>query len=182
MSPHQSQPSDDPFNTLLNLEDDYYNQGYAEGAADGALAGRTEGRQLGLEKGYQKFFESGRLYGRAILWANRFANATSSSPSQSSSTSAPAAQNSASEAGKEAQKQLPPLPINPRLEKHITILYALVETESLSTENTDEAVNDFDDRFKRAQGKAKIIERMLGEKASEEAATAGDGGDKGLTV
>jgi len=61
------------------------------------------------------------------------------------------------------QQQLPPLPNNTRLEKHITALYALAETESLSTENTDEAVNDFDDRLKRAQGKAKVIERMVGE-------------------
>ncbi|KAK3996711.1 hypothetical protein QBC44DRAFT_317423 [Cladorrhinum sp. PSN332] len=177
MSPRQSQPSDDPFDTLLNLEDDYYNQGYAEGAADGALAGRTEGRQLGLEKGYQKFFESGRLYGRAILWANRFSKSTSSQTSPP-----PATQNTDLGAAEETQKQLPPLLKNPRLEKHIIALYALVETESLSTENTDEAVNDFDDRFKRAQGKAKIIERMVGEKGSDEAATAGNGAAKGLTV
>ncbi|KAK4162632.1 hypothetical protein QBC43DRAFT_321233 [Cladorrhinum sp. PSN259] len=200
MSPHQSHPSsasdeEDPFDSLLNLEDNYYNQGYAEGAADGERAGRTEGRQLGLEKGYQKFFESGRLYGRAILWANRFSSSSSSSKSDLSSSSSEQIPESPSPAPalaavegetvptRTATKQLPPLPKNHRLEKHITALYALVETESLSTENTDEAVNDFDDRLKRAQGKAKIIERMLGEKGGEEAAVSpGNGAGKGLTV
>ncbi|KAK4249079.1 hypothetical protein C7999DRAFT_39776 [Corynascus novoguineensis] len=62
---------------------------------------------------------------------------------------------------------LPPLPDNPRLSKHVITLYALAETESLSTENTDEAVDDFDDRLRRAQGRFKVIERMTGE---------GDGG------
>jgi hypothetical protein len=59
--------------------------------------------------------------------------------------------------------QLPPLPDNPRLAKHITTMYALAETESLSTENNDEAVDDFDDRLRRAQGRFKVIERMVGE-------------------
>ncbi|KAL2021782.1 hypothetical protein VTK56DRAFT_6556 [Thermocarpiscus australiensis] len=65
-----------------------------------------------------------------------------------------------------ARFELPPLPANPRLGKHIATLYALAETESLSTENTDEAVDEFDDRLRRAQGRAKIIERMVGEGSS----------------
>ncbi|KAK5992269.1 hypothetical protein PT974_05670 [Cladobotryum mycophilum] len=35
------------------------------------------------------------------------------------------------------------------------------EPDTLSTQNTDEAVQDFDDRVKRAQGKAKIVERII---------------------
>ncbi|KAK4237786.1 3-oxoacyl-reductase [Achaetomium macrosporum] len=132
--------STDPFDTLLTLEDQFYTEGYNQGLADGAVAGRTEGRQLGLERGFQKFLESGRLQGRTIVWANRL-------PSNGTT----------SEGG---VVKLPPLPDNARLEKHITTLYALVEAESLSTENTDEAVNDFDDRLRRAQGRAKVIERM----------------------
>lgn len=189
---------EDPFDSLLSLEETYYNQGYTEGSADGALAGRAEGRQLGLEKGYQKFFESGRLYGRAILWANRLSSssaaaAAAASPSSSSSssssttttTNSPPLQNSenSAAAGGGERKHLPPLPNNARLEKHITTLYALVETESLSIENTDEAVNDFDDRLKRAQGKAKIIERMVGEKVGDEGSAGGtNGAGKELTV
>jgi len=59
---------------------------------------------------------------------------------------------------------LPPLiSSNPRIERHITSLYALSETESLSVENTDEAVDAFDGRMKRAQGKVKLIERIIHE-------------------
>ncbi|KAK0635920.1 hypothetical protein B0T17DRAFT_503418 [Bombardia bombarda] len=150
---------DDPFEDILNLEEQFYQDGYKQGQEDGVKAGRSEGRSLGLEKGFQKFIESGRLYGRAIVWANRLPGASSK----------PAAATEDTNDGQEKQQHgeqeltLPPLPKNPRLEKHITTLYALVEADTLSTENTDEAVNDFDDRVKRAQGKAKIIERMVGE-------------------
>ena len=62
-----------------------------------------------------------------------------------------------------AGESLPLLSDNPRLEKHIRMLYALVEVSSLSTANTEEAVADFDDRLKRAEGKVKIIEKLIGE-------------------
>lgn len=52
---------------------------------------------------------------------------------------------------------------NARLHKHILTLYALVEPASLSIQNTEEAVSDFDDRLRRAEGKVKIIERITGE-------------------
>ncbi|KAK4201417.1 hypothetical protein QBC40DRAFT_339062 [Triangularia verruculosa] len=173
MASDQQTPQDDPFDSLLHLESQFYTEGYNQGAADGVLAGRIEGRQLGLEKGYQKFLEAGRLYGRAIVWANRL-------PNRGSSSSPPAPSQISSTTEIEAEKrELPPLPNNPRLEKHITTLYALVETESLSMENTDEAVNDFDDRIKRGQGKAKIIERMVGEKPGGEESGAAN---KGTTV
>ncbi|KAK3325777.1 hypothetical protein B0H66DRAFT_599919 [Apodospora peruviana] len=149
--------TDDPFENILNLEEQFYQEGYKQGQQDGVTAGRSEGRSLGLEKGFQKFAESGMLYGRAIVWANRMRAEvkTQHEAGGSSETSGPSHQ--------PAQKSLPSLPSNARLEKHITTLYALVETDTLSTENTDDAVNDFDDRLKRAQGRAKIIERLVGE-------------------
>lgn len=62
---------------------------------------------------------------------------------------------------------LPKLPTtNPRLEKHIRTLYALVEASSLSTTNSEESVADFDDRLKRAEGKVKMIEKLVGERES----------------
>jgi hypothetical protein len=75
--------------------------------------------------------------------------------------------------------ELPPLPHKDgRLRKHITTLYALAETESLSTENNDDAVSDFDDRLRRAQGRAKVIERMVGE-GGEKKGSDGNGHDPG---
>lgn len=73
----------------------------------------------------------------------------------------------ADSAPQQNKEQLKLLPNNTRLEKHITTLFALVETDTLAKDNTDEAVNDFDDRLKRAQGKAKIVERMVGEVSTE---------------
>ena len=60
-----------------------------------------------------------------------------------------------------------------RARKNLRLMYALVEPGTLSTTNTDEAVNDFDDRVKRAQGKARVIEKMLGESAAGMAASGG---------
>ncbi|KAK3493756.1 hypothetical protein B0T13DRAFT_474410 [Neurospora crassa] len=197
---HTRQPPatvDDPFdfeNSLLNLEEDFYQQGYAQGVSDGAKAGRTEGRQLGLEKGFQKFVQSGRLHGRAIVWANRLPSKQdvrrsyhqSSRAGQQQQPQSLSQNQSQSQSSSQRQKientlenlslgnkpekteELRLLPNNARLEKHVSTLFALVETDTLAKENTDEAVNDFDDRLKRAQGKAKIVERMVGEVVSSE--------------
>lgn len=127
----------DPLDDVLDLEERFYQEGYQLGVKDGEQAGLVEGRSFGMQKGYEKFLESGRLASKAIVWANRL-------PQSSSSCT------------------LPQLTKNARLEKNINTLYALVEPETLSTANTDEAVQDFDDRVKRAVGKAKIVERMAG--------------------
>ncbi|KAH6627146.1 hypothetical protein B0J18DRAFT_161224 [Chaetomium sp. MPI-SDFR-AT-0129] len=196
--------STDPFDSLLTLEDQFYTEGYNQGMADGLAAGRTEGRQLGLERGFQKFAEAGRLQGRAIVWANRLGGggtkggrggessgegggrssqetaATTTStfiPTSITTSTPPTKPKPETETDTKATEphSLPPLPPNPRLSKHITTLYALSETESLSTENNDEAVDDFDDRLRRAQGRFKVIERMVGEGGMEKEKDASQG-------
>jgi len=159
--------SNDPFEDVLNLEEQFYQEGYKLGQEDGDKAGRSEGRSLGLERGFQKFAEGGKLFGRAIVWANRLP-AVKSKHAAGGASDADLESTAITNAGKKESQiiSLPSLPNNARLEKHITTLYALVEADTLSTENTDEAVNDFDDRIKRAQGRAKIIERMVGEGAA----------------
>ncbi|KAL1897409.1 hypothetical protein Sste5346_004145 [Sporothrix stenoceras] len=52
---------------------------------------------------------------------------------------------------------------NARLLKNLRTFYALVEPGTLPTANTDEAVQDVDDRIKRAQAKARVLEKMMGE-------------------
>ena len=63
-------------------------------------------------------------------------------------------------------KQVVVISGNERLQKHIQTLSALTEIESLSTQNTEDAVSDFDDRLKRAEGKVKVIQSILGESPS----------------
>ncbi|QGI64301.1 hypothetical protein CEK26_008255 [Fusarium fujikuroi] len=141
--------SSDPFEDVLNLEERFYSEGYQQGIKDGVQAGRIEGRSFGMQKGFEKFLESGRLASKAIVWANRI-------PHQDGTSSGDTC-------------TLPPLPKNARMEKNINTLYALVEPDTLSTENSDDAVQDFDDRVKRAQGKAKIVEKMAGNGGREAA-------------
>lgn len=143
----------DPFEDVLNLEDQYYDQGYNQGYEDGFRAGKIEGRSVGLKTGYEKFLEAGRLQAKAIVWANRLPNLRK----------VPAGQDESRLGAEKSESQLPALSSNVRLDKNVTSLHALVEPGTLSTENNDEAVNDFDDRVKRAQGKLKIVERMIGE-------------------
>lgn len=150
--------STDPFDDILNLEDNFYSEGYAKGMADGARAGRVEGRSFGIEKGFEKFVEAGRLYGKAVVWANRL-------PQQRQPTRSTTAE-SGNSTTTTSSCSLPTLDKSgQRLEKNILTLHALVERDTLSTENSDDAVNDFDDRVKRAQGKARVIERNLGEES-----------------
>lgn len=162
--------TNDPFDDLLNLEDEFYSEGYEQGMADGDRAGRIEGRAFGIEKGFEKFIEAGRLHGKSIVWANRLPQARQQPPT------AGAAPSVAASSPSDGQQTLPALSSGgARLEKNIVTLHALVEPDTLSTNNTDDAVNDFDDRVKRAQGKARVIERHVGEDAGLATAAKDDG-------
>lgn len=173
-----SKQQDDPFDTLLNLEDTFYNDGYELGVTDGKRAGLIEGRLFGLEKGFEKYATMGHLYGRAVVWSRRLSSSqikkrveidhkTTLSRSNNSESKDRKSESDALHQepieNKLEQTILPTLPENIRLEKHIRTLYALAEASSLSTENTEEAVADFEDRLKRAEGKIKIIEKLTGE-------------------
>jgi len=146
----------DPFEEVFNLEDQFFREGYKQGYDDGAKAGRVEGRSFGLEKGFEKFVEAGRLQGRAGVWGSRLEK---SKPKETSSD----AVSDSWTADIPRLGKLPQLPRNAKLEKNITSMYSLVEPDTLSTENTDEAVADFDDRLRRAQGRARVIAKAIGE-------------------
>jgi hypothetical protein len=160
----------DPFDEMLSLEEKFYDEGHQLGMADGSTSGRIEGRRFGLEKGFEKYLEMGRLHGRSLIWKGRLPPGR---PNPSGSCYTPKvapigefpAPISASDqkCPCETASKLAPLPSNSRLEQHLRVLHAVTEPASLSTENTEDSVSDFDDRFKRAQGKIKIIERIVGE-------------------
>lgn len=168
----------DPFEGLFELEDTFYTEGYDLGVADGKRAGLVEGRIFGLEKGFEKYASMGRLNGKAVIWAARLApvpiedqanDRKAAEVNDSIITLTDAQQElrkalSLPQAEKDSGRaMLPTFTSTLRLEKHIRTLCALVEPSSLSTENTEEAVSEFDDRIKRAQGKVKIIEKITGE-------------------
>lgn len=130
----------DLFDDALHVESRFYDQGYNDGMKDGAQSGLAEGRAFGLQRGFEKFLDSGRMAGKTVVWANRLPG--NQQPAQ--------------------QTALPPLPNNARLQKNIDALYALVDPQTVPMENSDDAVQDFDDRLKKAQGKERIIDRMVG--------------------
>lgn len=173
----------DPFDDLLGLEDQFYKEGHQLGIAEGAKAGKIEGRVFGLEKGFEKYTEIAKLHGRSLIWAARLPRKGVSEDIKSSSEAAAADLNKNQESlvqeSKTPMKSPPPLSRNPRLEKHIKTLYALVELDTLSTENTEEAVSDFDDRLKRAQGKIRIIEKLTGEESRADETSNQKGGNSG---
>ncbi|KAI9706277.1 MAG: hypothetical protein M1820_004852 [Bogoriella megaspora] len=141
------------FDSLLELEDNFYQEGYKLGVEDGSRAGRVEGRLLGLEKGFEKYVTMGQYHGNVSVWQARV---SSDIPLQFENKI-------------KQEHLLPPLSSNPRLEKHLQTLYALVEPASLPTQNTEEGVSEVDDRLKRAGAKAKVIETIIdGNKHSEQ--------------
>lgn len=151
-------PSDDPFDSLLTLEDTLYTTAYTSGVTVGSHTGRTEGRIFGLSNGFDKFAALGHLHGRSVVWGARIgslqANSSSSTTTQGStpdSTSTP------------ETKTLPLLKESARLKNNTTLLHSLTDPLTFDTANTEEAVADFDDRVKRAGAKAKVIERIVGE-------------------
>ena len=164
----------DPFEGLLELENTFYHEGYEVGVADGKRAGLVEGRVFGLEKGFEKFASMGRLSGKAVIWAGRLpaehARDQVCDDPQEPRELRESRQNPSLWPAEKASHAMvvPALADHLRLQKHIRTLYALVELGSLSTENTEEAVSDFDDRLKRAAGKMKMIEKFTGETSREE--------------
>ncbi|KZF25701.1 hypothetical protein L228DRAFT_259091 [Xylona heveae TC161] len=177
---------DDLFDGLLNLEDQFYDDGYRLGLADGAQAGRIEGRTFGLEKGLEKYRAMGKLHGKSTIWAGRLPRTRLSGSARSANQCKTAPGSGSLEQslnGKGDQTEshdfLATLSANPRLEKHIQTLYALSEPASLSTQNTEDAVSDFDDRYKRAAAKAKIVEKLVAEEIREEGQTTSGNGQRG---
>lgn len=168
------------FDDILGLEEEFYQLGYEQGLADGVKAGQVEGRTFGLEKGFEKYLESGKLHGKSLIWANRTLQFRRKASSNGDDSTAPRTHPHHDKSS--STLRLQNLSDNPRLVKHIKVLHALAESESLSTENTEDAVSDFDDRLKRAHVKARIIERMVGEARGGEQISSGDGSIEDVSV
>lgn len=149
--------------SLLDLEEQFYNEGYELGVADGAEAGYTEGSVFAVEKGFEKFVEMGRLYGKALVWAQRLADAK---PNELCEQSTPQVDRSdvLSLDPSSICKEMPKIPAHSaRLARNLATLLELVDPASLDMSNTEEAVNDVDERLKGAAVKAKLIQRAMGE-------------------
>ena len=159
----------DPFDSLLSLEQQYYTEGYALGHQDGSRAGRIEGRLFGLEKGFEKFSELGKLRGRAVVWRARLDD-FSPQPTQPVGSQG------------ESVGSVARLEANERRTKQVRRLCDLTDFETLSTENDEDAVAEFDERLKHAKAKATLISKLMGE-VDFSTATEGvwrKGGAKGM--
>jgi hypothetical protein len=155
----------DPLDSLLSLEDQYHTEGYNLGLADGARAGRIEGRTFGLEKGYEKFLEMGRLSGRAAVWNARLSPNAGLHAGGDSTVQT-------------AQKvKLNPIEATDRLKKHIRRLCDLTDQSTLSTENSEDAVEEFESRLKDARAKATLISRAVGEDGKVQSSVDAPGTD-----
>ncbi|EME83760.1 uncharacterized protein MYCFIDRAFT_122472, partial [Pseudocercospora fijiensis CIRAD86] len=137
----------DLFEDVLNLEDQYYREGYDFGVADGSKSGRIEGRVFGLEKGFEKFLEMGKLSGKAAVWEARLPDVINKSERKMA----------------QSQAIMPQLGSNERLRKHVERLATLTNPDGVSTENSEDAVSEFDDRLKDAKAKATLISKIAGE-------------------
>lgn len=170
---------DEPWESLFGLEDKFYQDGFQSGLADGEEAGCREGQVFGFEKGFERSLAAGRLYGRSTVWGARVQCLQTSTPQQLGDAQesrieaeAPAALGPAT--GDLSHRNKTSLPTqmhlsdNPRLVRHIQTLCALVNPEDLSFENNEEAISNLDNRLKRGEAKAKLIERMVDEDPLED--------------
>jgi hypothetical protein len=157
---------DDILDSVLGLEDASYQEGFEEGKADGAVKGYAEGQVFGMERGYQKALEMGKLYGRTLV-VNACLSDPASTPgtiakqfssSTTPGTSAAAFNNYSTSYGR---PDLPEIHGNVRLKRHVETILKLTNPHTVSTENTDEAVEDIDDRLKKALAKAKVIDKLI---------------------
>jgi len=56
--------------SLVHLEQSFYDEGFQDGYSHGRIHGLIEGRALGREKGYEMFEELGYYEGFALTWQN----------------------------------------------------------------------------------------------------------------
>ncbi|KAL4785087.1 hypothetical protein BJX76DRAFT_193390 [Aspergillus varians] len=152
--------------SLLDLEEDFYKEGFTLGAVDGAEAGYTEGSVFAVEKGFEKFVELGKLYGKALVWAQRLAEMkqnTHETPSPNLE-SIMGMKEEAVSLHPSVCERMAKFPHSSRLAKNVDTLLELVDPASLPMQNTEEAVTDVDERLKGATIKAKLIQRAFGER------------------
>ena len=174
---------DDPFDSILALEDEFYKEGFDLGASDGTRAGLIEGRFFGLERGFNKYTSMGKLHGRAVIWTWRYpfpgdtlvpdGQDRGAADTRRTKKSLTVQESNRGSVQPEFEKlkggtKVTELPTNMRLGKHIRTLHALTELESLSTANDEDSVSEFNDRLNRAEGKIKIIEKMTSETVPQE--------------
>ncbi|KXS96071.1 hypothetical protein AC578_6386 [Pseudocercospora eumusae] len=155
----------DVFEDVLNLEDQYYREGYDLGVADGSKSGRIEGRVFGLEKGFEKFLKMGKLSGRAAIWDARLPDVKNIDVEKS-----------------QGDVFVPQLGSNERLRKHVERLAKLTNPDGVSTENSEDAVSEFDDRLKDAKAKATLISRIIGEDEVASGTNENGGNSKGKAL
>ena len=169
----QASAEHDPFDSVLNLEAQYYTEGYNLGVSDGSKAGRIEGRIFGLEKGFEKFAEMGRLVGRAAVWSSRLSNGDADL--ERGGEREPAK-------GKVEGITVPRMSGSEKLRKHVQRLSDLADPETLPTENSEDAVSEYDDRLKDARAKATLISKLVGEdEASISPDSESRAGSSGIT-
>ena len=179
----------DPFDEILDLEEKFYKEGYDLGSADGKVAGLNEGRLFGLEKGFEKYVAMGEMHGRAEVWTQRMQQRVEKETSALQAKKPGGAD--LTKPGNVIDREAIATPVdktksplqNPRLASHVRVLRDLTDPETLSTVNREDDVADFDERFKKAEGKIKIIEKLVGEhslsdfdEAFKKASQEGDGG------
>ncbi|KIW81269.1 hypothetical protein Z517_04294 [Fonsecaea pedrosoi CBS 271.37] len=148
----------DPFDDLLELENDYYQEGYDAGVADSTYAGMIEGKVFGIEKGYEKALELGKLHGRALVWRER----SSLSEEVVKMDNAKSEILDSSRLG-EVVNRLSQLSDNTRFRRHIDGLCTSSDGSTIVKDNSDDAVTEFDDRIARSKAKAKVIANIVGE-------------------
>jgi mRNA export factor len=148
---------------ILELEDEFYKEGYALGVADGARAGYTEGSVFAVENAFEKLLQLGKLYGKALVWNQRLISSATTTTSSTAAIEKSAATEEPPAFDVDICKSMPELHQGSRLAKNIQTLLALVDPATLVLENNEDAVSDIEERLRGAALKAKLIQRALGE-------------------
>jgi len=151
--------------SLLNLEDSFYEEGYAQGHRDGLRQSAFESRIFGVEQGFQKAIVMGRTHARARICSARLRQQQRAEPQTSNADIGADPRNSVT-------KALPALKVNERLQRNIENLLMYTEPSTLSPANTDDDVADYDFRLRKALDIVKIIERTIGERDMDETQTS----------
>jgi hypothetical protein len=161
--------NDDILDSVLDLEDDSYQAGFDEGRADGLRIGSREAMIFGIETGYQKALEMGKLHGKALMLNACMVDPNPMPLGPTGSAPTPSGIGLPSDTHPDDSNTFPPMPklptipTNERLKKHVETLLRLTDPSTVPLENTQAAVEEFDDRMRKAVAKAKVIDKLIAE-------------------
>ncbi|ODV85502.1 hypothetical protein CANARDRAFT_23035 [[Candida] arabinofermentans NRRL YB-2248] len=149
------------FDSVLNLEDQYYNEGFNEGQLEGSMKQFHEGKELGIQTGYQRLLIIGQLRTLVNYWIEKIDRLIESNTMGTESSSSDLSVSVVSVSVKKPKRD------NHKVKKTLDglkmLLDSLYDNDKINLTNSDEDVQTYETILKKARAKVRSLSTVLGD-------------------